>query len=54
MIKFFCFFFIQVVNQDSSDKHVRITMKIPGLKVKGFITKIPKNGHIINTEYKNK
>ena len=39
-----------VVNQESDDKFVKITMKIPGLKVK-FLTKSPKNGRVLKYEY---
>lgn len=39
-----------IVNQEQNDKFVKITMKIPGLKVK-YITHNPKNGRVLSQEY---
>lgn len=40
-----------IVNEKQNDKFVKLTMKIPGLKVK-YITHAPRNGRIISKEYK--
>lgn len=39
-----------IVNQEQDDKWVKITMKIPGLKVK-YITHSAKNGRVLTQEY---
>jgi hypothetical protein len=47
---------IEVINQESDNKFVRLTMKIPGLKTKRQfnLQKVPVNGRVIQTEYNKK
>ena len=54
---FFIMFFVnQVVNQESDNKYVRLTMRIPGLKTKRQMNlqKVPVNGRVIEADYKKK
>ena len=45
-----------VIDQDSDSDYVLITIKIPGLECKRKLnlSKAPKNGRLVNTEYKKK
>ncbi len=49
-------FSFQVINQDSDKEFVKISIKVPGLKVKRQMNlqKTPKNGRVIHVEYKKK
>lgn len=44
------------MNQESDNKYVRLTMRIPGLKTKRQLNlqKVPVNGRVIETDYKKK
>ena len=50
------FYLNQVINQETDNQYVRITLKIPGLKVKRQLnlSKEPKNGRLVDVEYKKK
>ena len=48
--------FYTVINQETDKAYIRLTIKIPGLKVKRQmnLSKAPKNGRLIDVEYKKK
>ena len=50
--------FFKVLNQESDENFVRLTVRVPGLKCKRqlnlTLSKAPKNGRVIESSIKNK